>query len=75
MGADHRLSQLLDQAIDLDRAVKGNIQVFVPETDSLEGVLSTHSPSIRWELERDNTRHIAAEIALIFSQPHLSHLR
>jgi hypothetical protein len=36
MQPDSRLGQLLDQAIELDRAVKGNIQIFHPETDSLK---------------------------------------
>jgi GAF domain-containing protein len=135
-----RLTLLLDQAIKLDRAVKGNIQIYEPDTDSLKiivqrgfdqaflrhfekvkrfdssacgrafgignfvmvadimtdeaftpnrevalangvrsvksipvvdtdneilGILSTHSASVRWDWERDNTRHIAAEIAVI----------
>lgn len=142
-----RLSQLLDQAIKLDRALKGTLQIIEPETDSLKiiahrgfderflrhfetvkrfdssscgrvfgikncimipdimedeaftpnrevvlangirsiksvpvfgvngrflGVFSTHCPSVRWDWERDNTRCIAAEIASIFCELHLS---
>jgi len=29
------------------------------------GVLATHSPGIRWDWERDNTRHIVAELAAV----------
>jgi GAF domain-containing protein len=36
--------------------------------DQILGVLSTHSATIRWDWERDNTRHIAAEIACILSE-------
>jgi GAF domain-containing protein len=138
-----RLGRLLDKAIQLDRALKGTLQVFEPDTDSLkiiahrgfdeaflrhfetvkrfdssacgrafgtgnlvtipdiledeafrpnrevvlvngirsvkcipvvgsddrlEGVLATHSPWVRWDWERDNTRHVAAEIAVVFAE-------
>src|ERR1051326_7387494 len=36
MSTDLRLGQLLDEAIELDRAAKGNIQVYEAETDSLK---------------------------------------
>ena len=143
MNANLRLKNLLAQAIELDRATKGNIQVYEPEADSLkiiahhgfdetflrhfekvnrfdssacgrafgsgnwvlipdimadeafkphrevalaagvrsvksipvidadgtfQGMLSTHGPAVRWDWERDNTRHIAAEIAAILIQ-------
>jgi GAF domain-containing protein len=140
MDAELRLQHLLAQAIELDRATKGNIQVFDPEAGSLriiaqsgfdeiflhhfqkvqrfdssacgrafgtgnwvlipdimedeafkphrevalasgirsvksipvtgpdggfQGMLSTHSATVRWDWQRDNTHHIAAEIATI----------
>jgi hypothetical protein len=41
MYADRRLNDLLAQTISLDRATKGNIQVFEPETDSLR-IIAQH---------------------------------
>jgi hypothetical protein len=35
----------------------------------LRGVLSTHSPGVRWDWERENTRPIAAEIAAVLADP------
>src|SRR5579883_1348218 len=143
MDSEFRLAQLLDQAIELDRASKGTIQILDAESESLkivahrgfdekflrhfetvkrfdssacgrafgsetlvmisdiledkafqpnrevvqangvrsvkcvpiinadgrlQGVLSTHSSTVRWNYERDNTRHIAAELAGILSK-------
>lgn len=36
----------------------------------VQGVLSTHSSSVRWDWQRDNTRHLAAEIAQILQEMH-----
>lgn len=138
-----RLRRLLDAAIELDRAVKGNIQVLDPATQTLRievsrgfdeaflshfrsvkafdasacgrafgtgacimipdvlrdeafaphraiassngfrsvkslpvaatdgrllGVLSTHNPQVRWDWERENTRHVAAKIAAVLEE-------
>ena len=143
MHSFRRLRKLLDQAIALDRAAKGNIQILDRETGELHllvqrgfdaafsryfkkvrafdasacgralgsgdcviisdvmhdpdfqphrviagasgfrsvksipiaakdgsilGMLSTHSPSVRWDWERENTRPIAAKIATVLAR-------
>lgn len=144
-GAQARLLELLDNAIALDRATKGNIQVYDPNKKRLiltaelqrgfeapflehfasvkafdssacgramgtgncvlipdvmsdvafeahrkvalaagvrsvksmplvgadgvfRGILSTHAPGVKWDWERDNTRHIAAAVAKILAE-------
>lgn len=47
------------------RSVK-SIPITAPE-GGIIGVLSTHSSDVRWNWERDNTRHIAEQIGAILA--------
>jgi hypothetical protein len=49
------------------RSVK-SIPVVAPD-GRFHGVLSTHSPGVRWDWELDSTHHIAAEIAALLGGP------